>query len=163
MDAEKITGESSTEKAQASKNEFVFTKESLKKKFRLSEYLSETIISGIAYLSIAVIALIFLFVFRESLPIFTGKPEKKWETATTSAPERYGEEPSAAAQPERYGVEPETQVEIKPERYGTDEPAAPERYGVEPDESISEEEKRNAFVQDSILSGVPITLNLRLF
>jgi phosphate transport system permease protein len=50
---------------------FVFSKESLKKKFRLSEFLSEKIITGVAFLSIAIIVLIFFFVFRESLPIFS--------------------------------------------------------------------------------------------
>jgi len=54
---------------------FVFTKESLQKKFRLSEFLSEKIITGVAFLSIAIIVLIFFFVFRETLPIFHQKKE----------------------------------------------------------------------------------------
>jgi len=98
---------------------YVFSKESLKKKMRLSEFLSEKIITGVAFLSIAIIALIFFFVFREAAPIFSGKPEKKTESSSSAAPERYGEEPATAtsAQPERYtGAE-----EQKPERYGVSE------------------------------------------
>lgn len=49
---------------------FVFSKESLKKKFRWSEFLAEKIITFVAFLSIAIIVLIFIFVFRETLPIF---------------------------------------------------------------------------------------------
>ena len=52
---------------------FVFSKESLRMKFRLSEFLSEKIITGVAFLSIAIIVLIFFFVFRETLPIFHQK------------------------------------------------------------------------------------------
>jgi phosphate transport system permease protein len=98
---------------------YIFSKDSLKKKMRLSEFLSEKIITGVAFLSIAIIALIFFFVFREAAPIFSGKPEKKPETSTSAAPERYGEETTATtpSQPERYtGAE-----EQKPERYGVTE------------------------------------------
>lgn len=49
---------------------FVFSKESLKKKFRWSEFLAEKLITFVAFLSIAIIVLIFIFVFRETLPIF---------------------------------------------------------------------------------------------
>jgi len=41
-----------------------------KKKFRFSDWLAEKVIKAIAFLSIAVVALIFLFVFREAFPIF---------------------------------------------------------------------------------------------
>jgi len=61
-------------------NKFTFSKESLKKKFRLSEFLSEKLITGVAFLSIAIIVLIFFFVFRESLPIFKSKPKTNTET-----------------------------------------------------------------------------------
>ena len=59
-----------------------FTKENLKKQFRLSEFLAEKIISSIAFLSIAMIVLILVFVFKEFLPLFifgktaTAKKEK---------------------------------------------------------------------------------------
>jgi phosphate transport system permease protein len=92
----------------SSHNTFVFTRDSLKKKFRLSEYLSEKIITGVAFLSIAIIILIFFFVFRETAPIFR-KPAAPVKTATEQLmqPERYGAEQDSVQtmQPERYGVE----------------------------------------------------------
>jgi len=41
-----------------------------RKRFRISEFLAEKIIKGVAFLSITIIVLIFIFVFRESAPIF---------------------------------------------------------------------------------------------
>ncbi len=54
----------------------------LKKKFRLGEFLAEKFITFIAFFSLAIITLIFVFVFRETLPIFYGKSE-----TVTSAPQ----------------------------------------------------------------------------
>jgi len=126
---------------QNEKKGFVFTQESLKKKFRLSEFLSEKIITGVAFLSIAIIILIFLFVFKEALPIFYDKPERKAEISAPAAPERYGEELPANSPP-------------KPERYdGGSEEAQPERYGMEEDADQSEEDRLASIYQDSILSG----------
>jgi len=76
------------------------------KKFRWSDYLAEKVIKGVAFLSITIVALIFIFVFKESLPIF--KPEKapvKTE-ATTDTQETYGEvtdKPAATDVQETYG------------------------------------------------------------
>ena len=101
----------------------VFTKESLKKKFRLSEFLAEKLITSIAFLSITIIVLIFIFVFRESLPIFyttkeIPKIEKtKVENISTNqntnnnGQEVYGEPPASNNQTnsngqEVYGAEP---------------------------------------------------------
>jgi phosphate transport system permease protein len=97
-----------------------FTKESLKKQFRLSEFLAEKIISSIAFLSITIIVLIFVFVFKESLPIFNfGKSEAvKTEIKADSKPESYGSEPTEDLKPETYGSEPVTQEDLKPETYG---------------------------------------------
>ncbi|EKT4552317.1 phosphate ABC transporter permease subunit PstC [Flavobacterium psychrophilum] len=84
---------------------FSFTKESLKKQFRWSEFLAEKIISGIAYLSIAIIFLIFVFVFKESLPLFaSSKLVEKSEIKATSVtqPETYGA-PTEDLEPETYG------------------------------------------------------------
>ncbi len=95
-------------------NKFTFSKESLKKKFRLSEFLSEKLITGVAFLSIAIIVLIFFFVFRESLPIFKSKHKANTETvqsgglkqstytgsADTPKQETYG----GAEKQEQYGV-----------------------------------------------------------
>lgn len=69
---------------------FVFTRESLRKKFRLSEFLSEKIITSVAFLSIAIIVLIFVFVFRESLPIFKSHKEVAVKPGTEMVQEQYG-------------------------------------------------------------------------
>lgn len=112
-----------------------FTKESLKKQFRLSEFLAEKIISSVAFLSITIIVLIFVFVFKESLPIFTfGKSEAaKTEIKAESKPESYGDAPAAELKPESYGAEPDAAAELKPETYGSDPVTSadskPETYG----------------------------------
>jgi phosphate transport system permease protein len=112
-----------------------FTKESLKKQFRLSEFLAEKIISSVAFLSITIIVLIFVFVFKESLPIFSfGKKDAvKTETTTDSKPESYGSTPAEELKPETYGSEPAAKEELKPETYGsepvTQEDLKPETYG----------------------------------
>lgn len=94
-----------------------FTKESLKKQFRLSEFLAEKIISSIAFLSITIIVLIFVFVFKESLPIFNfGKSDEvKTEIKTDSKPESYGSTETEELKPESYGAPTE---DLKPETYG---------------------------------------------
>lgn len=113
-----------------------FTKESLKKQFRLSEFLAEKIISSIAFLSITIIFLIFVFVFKESLPIFNfGKSDEvKTEITTDSKPESYSSDSAGDLKPETYGAEPTE--ELKPETYGsepvTQEELKPETYGSEP-------------------------------
>lgn len=151
-----------------------FTKESLKKQFRLSEFLAEKIISSVAFLSIAIIFLIFIFVFKESLPIFNfGNDNKaKTEIGTTSdsgskpesygdapaddlKPESYGTEPTEELKPETYGSEPVTQEDLKPETYGsepvTQEDLKPETYGdVKADPAIaSPEEKPQVVAADN--------------
>ncbi len=108
-----------------------FTKESLKKQFRLSEFLAEKIISTVAFLSIAIIILIFLFVFKESLPIFSNTAEN----------ENNNIEATSATKPESYGAVEET----KPETYGaTTEDLKPETYG-EPVEETTTESKPEAY------------------
>ena len=120
-----------------------FTKESLKKQFRLSEFLAEKIISSVAFLSIAIIFLIFIFVFKESLPLFSfgekAKAKTEIQTTTGIEVETYGAETSAEeSQPETYGAPAES---LEPESYGTttedlnpvvEETAAtePETYGT---------------------------------
>jgi phosphate transport system permease protein len=116
-----------------------FSKESLKKQFRLSEFLAEKIISSVAYMSIAIIVLIFIFVFKEALPIFNfnKKAEAKTEISTSNSgelkPETYGSETTEELKPEVYGSETATE-ELKPETYGTDtssEELKPETYGTD--------------------------------
>jgi phosphate transport system permease protein len=87
---------------------FVFTKESLKKKFRWSEFLSEKIITGVGFLSITIIVLIFFFVFKESLPIFHSKKKEVAKVETVQKQEQYGGEADNAqtnsSGQEQYGV-----------------------------------------------------------
>lgn len=119
-------------------NDFYFSEKSLKKKFRLSEFLSEKLISGVAFLTIAIIILIFLFVFKEAVPIFYHKALKKTEqTSSVKAPERYGE--TTTNQPAQ-----------QPERYTGSEEQKPERYGGTED-SV---QTQAAHDQDSVLTGV---------
>ncbi|MGG7034052.1 MAG: phosphate ABC transporter permease subunit PstC [Flavobacterium sp.] len=92
-----------------------FTAESLKKQFRLSEFLAEKIISSVAYMSIAIIFLIFFFVFRESMPIFESKnSSEKAQTEFVSSTDKL--------EVETYGgVEKEELMpveELEPESYG---------------------------------------------
>jgi len=126
-----------------------FTKESLKKQFRLSEFLAEKIISSVAFLSITVIFLIFIFVFKESLPLFSfgtnDKPKTEIHTTSDSKPESYDSGASEDLKPESYGESPEdlsnsdaiVQEDLKPESYGTPpEKLTQETYG-DPKEDLS--------------------------
>ena len=132
-----------------------FTEESLKKQFRISEFLAEKIISSVAFLSIAVIFLIFIFVFKESLPLFNSaadskakieaealtnnKPESYGATAEELKPESYGAETTEELKPESYSAEPA--AELKPETYGSEsvsnEDLKPESYGDAPKEDLT--------------------------
>ena len=101
-------------------NQSGFTKENLKKKFRFSEFFAEKFITMVAFLSITVIVLIFLFVFRETLPIFKKSPSLKKENTGQMAmkPESYSSE-NNALKPETYGGAGSSQSsELKPEQYG---------------------------------------------
>src|SRR5512134_2392647 len=48
------------------------TKSDLKKRFRPDEFIAEKLVTAIAFVSLATIALIFVFVFREAAPILKG-------------------------------------------------------------------------------------------
>ena len=92
------------------------------KKFRWSDYLAEKIIKSVAFLCITIIVLIFIFVFRESLPIFaSAKTTEHAEAANpaTEVQETYGEVTDQAAAPEVQ----ETYGEV------TDQPDVQETYG----------------------------------
>jgi phosphate transport system permease protein len=112
---------------------FVFTSDSLKKHMRPSEFFAEKIITGVAFLSIAIIILIFLFVFRETIPIFSGKAENKTELS--------------AAKQETYGAEDKGQDADKQETYSGSESPVPETkqevYGASGDTNK----------QDTVVSG----------
>lgn len=94
---------------------------SLKKQFRLSEFLAEKIISVVAFLSIAIILLIFIFVFKEAFPIFESNKDGTSEmgqqvelaSETTEEIERYGIGYDEA--PKEYELD---DTEEKPEVYG---------------------------------------------
>lgn len=66
----------------------------LKRKFRLAEFLAESIIKSVAFVSFAVIILIFVFVFREAIPIFYSPEEKVIDTEQEFIQETYGEDES---------------------------------------------------------------------
>lgn len=122
-----------------------FTKESLKKQFRWSEFLAEKVISTVAFLSIAIIFLIFIFVFKESLPLFNSAKEThktEIQATTTAQPETYGA-PTEDLTPETYGdpvedlattEEPAT-TDLAPETYG--EPVEELAVGTEETEKIA--------------------------
>ncbi len=108
-----------------------FTKKSLKKQFRLSEFLAEKIITSVAFTSIAMIVLIFVFVFREALPVFNSDNESETQTEVVTS-----ENESGALKPEAYGSEPAE--EMKPESYGGTE-AAPLTEETAPAEEMKPE------------------------
>ena len=100
------------------------------RKFRWSDYLAEKIIKSVAFLCITIIVLIFIFVFRESLPIFasakTGE-HTKTSSHTTEVQETYGE------------VTDQAIVEEVQETYGevTDQSDVQETYGEVTDTSAT--------------------------
>jgi phosphate transport system permease protein len=147
-------------------NKQTFTKESLKKQFRLSEFLAEKIISSVAFLSIAIIFLIFIFVFKESLPLFSfgdkAKAKTEIQTNIGAEVETYGSETSAEEnQPETYGAPAES---LEPESYGTptedlnpvvEETAAnePETYGTVTEDLNPDSASEEVVVIDEKVTG----------
>ncbi|MCX6248642.1 MAG: phosphate ABC transporter permease subunit PstC [Bacteroidetes bacterium] len=129
--------------------QFVFSNESLKKQRRPSEFFAEKIISGVAFFSIAIIILIFLFVFRETLPIFTGKAETKTEISSAKQ-ETYGTEAAAGEQNENnqevYGGSTSSTSPDKQEVYGatTDTVVAAAESGGSAIPAYKENESSNA-------------------
>lgn len=69
-------------------------KNSLRRKFRLGEFFAEYIIRSVAFLSFAMIILIFVFVFKETLPIFSPQEKTKPQEEFLQS-ESYGEEPGS--------------------------------------------------------------------
>lgn len=143
MDSDNNIIENIAAKYSSPKPENGFTKENLKKKFRFSEFFAEKFITMIAFLSIAVIVLIFLFVFRETLPIFKESPIQSIVNNEQLAPESYSSG-DTELKPETYGdVNTSQSNELKPETYGdvkTSESTElkPEQYGVITDTITSE-------------------------
>ena len=153
----------------AGHNKFVFSRESLKKKFRLSEFLSEKIITGVAFLSITIIVLIFFFVFKESLSIFKSPEKRSAQVESFQTQEQYGTDPSVAvnaAGQEQYGVEPDVQTNASgQEQYGAEpetrtNAAGQEQYGVTETDTLMTENQASAEdeVQQVEGEGGPETL-----
>jgi phosphate transport system permease protein len=92
-----------------------FASSIMKRQFRFSDWIAERVIKTIAFMSITFVALIFIFVFRETLPIFrTAKQPVKslsiqtQENEGTMKPEVYDPGnviPQPALKPETYGAE----------------------------------------------------------
>lgn len=88
-----------------------------RKRFRLGDYLAEKIIKGVAFLSITIIVLIFIFVFRESMPIFGNSHAPKTSSiennTTQPVQETYGEVTDKTEVQEQYGVQTTDSVSAK--------------------------------------------------
>jgi phosphate transport system permease protein len=78
-----------------SKNENIVTFN--KKKFRFSDWFAEKVIKAVAFLSIAVVILIFIFVFREAFPIFKMNKMATAPPTETLVQESYGSEGTVKA------------------------------------------------------------------
>ncbi len=117
----------------------------LKKQFRFTDWFAERVIKTIAFLSITIVILIFVFVFRETLPLFhLQKTEVTAAGGGDLQPESYtaGEPESTPLKPESYSADEPESAPLKPESYSADEPESaplkPESYGVVPDTALSE-------------------------
>jgi len=70
-----------------------------KKRFRFSDWFAEKVIKTIAFLSIAIVALIFIFVFREAFPIFKMNKVTTESSSEILVQESYGGSETENAQP----------------------------------------------------------------
>ena len=107
-----------------------FGKSIMKKQFRFSDWFAEKFIKSVAFFSIAFVVLIFLFVFRETLPLF--KAENKIQindpdqikVGGALKPDSYtsdnNTEDKTVLKPESYSPDTGTNVQnhLKPESYG---------------------------------------------
>jgi phosphate transport system permease protein len=120
-----------------------------KKQFRFSDWFAEKLIKSVSFFSIAFVILIFLFVFRETLPMFNIRSEAKKAEKTEALsgntnelkPESYsageGDQAGDGIKPEVYSPDEENQdqSELKPEVYSPDQETGddgelkPETYG----------------------------------
>lgn len=150
------------------KPESGFTKENLKKKFRFSEFFAEKFITMVAFLSIAVIVLIFLFVFRETLPIFKESPVQTIVNNEQLVPESYSSG-DTELKPETYGdINTSQSTELKPEQYGviTDTISSESEhvsfYDEEPNRNIANENNnRGAWKTFNTKDWYPVSDNPR--
>ena len=68
----------------------------LQRRFRAGEFIAEYAIKSVSFLSFALIVLIFVFVFREAMPLFS-QSERPAASAEEVAQETYGEDPADEA------------------------------------------------------------------
>ena len=71
-----------------------------KKPIRWGEFFIERGIQGIAFLSLLMITLIFVFVFREAFPLFTGQAKAPIAESQVGASDTYGDDASSPVTPE---------------------------------------------------------------
>src|SRR3954470_15183284 len=67
----------------------------MNKPFRFGEAVIEKSIQGVAFISLLFILLIFVFIFKEAFPLFTGHMKSAPAQADVGASETYGEDPGA--------------------------------------------------------------------
>src|SRR3989338_595007 len=77
----------------------------MKSRFRLSEWVIERCIQSAAFLCLLLIALIFVFVFREAMPIVLGKVKVVETVENVGESETYGEDPGDAVSASRKDLE----------------------------------------------------------
>jgi len=99
--------------------------EALRRKFRPSDWIAAQSIRLVAVLSLLTILLIFVFVAKESLPVFTGQARSGHEAMQAKAKTAPAGESS-----ESYGDA--TATSAAPASYGDAAPAAPASYGDAP-------------------------------
>jgi phosphate transport system permease protein len=69
----------------------------LKKKFRLGEFLAEKIITSVAFISFAIILLIFVFIFKEAIPVASQTVNTAQNEKIKEKQETYGDEETQPA------------------------------------------------------------------
>jgi phosphate transport system permease protein len=110
-----------------------------KKQFRFSDWFAEKLIKTVSFFSIAFVVLIFLFVFRETLPMFSlgGDHDKTERAGNTSGRSDHAE----GLKPESYATGKDNQDggELKPEVYSPDE-GSPEQTELRPEVYSPDEE-----------------------
>jgi len=84
----------------------------LQKKFRAGEFIAEKTIAIISFVSFAVIILIFIFVFKEALPIFSQNVQIKTYNWESEQQETYGEPPKQSDIQTIERIEPEPPLTV---------------------------------------------------
>jgi phosphate transport system permease protein len=85
-----------------------------KKRFRFSDWIAEKIIRMVAFMSIAIVALIFIFVFREAFPIFRMDVKEK-AGSEVLVPDSYSPD-GQAAPVKSTDNKPDNTIQTKPDK-----------------------------------------------